>query len=149
MNQEMMPTRVLKMMLELHQRGYQSLYLYSGLSPSGMYWRYEIGIAKKGRWPVKLTLTSGSCDRESLGADWAKNYLSAQELADSFVNYFGSKLEAALTKNPEYISWFKSVVDSLNADELLVFYEDIDEARHEKLLVDAPGYIPFYYKDLM
>ena len=149
MNQEMMPSRVLKMMLELHQRGYESLYLFSGMSPSGMYWRFEIGIADNGEWPVNYTITSGSCDRDSLGADWAKNYQTTEDLTESFVDYFSTSLKDASASNPEYVAWFRSVVETLGEDELLVFYEDLDEAKHEKLLHDAPGYIQYKNKDLL
>ena len=41
------------------------------------------------------------------------------------------------------------MVDTLDEDELLVFYEDLDEAKHEKLLRDAPGYIRYQNKDLL
>ena len=149
MNQEMMPSRVLKMMLELHQRGYESLYLFSGMSPSGMYWRFEIGIAHNGQWPVNYTITSGSCDKYSLGADWAKNYQTTEDLTDSFIDYFGAALKDGFDKNPDYVEWFKSTVSTLEKDELLVFYEDSDEAKHEKLLHDAPGYMRYQNRDLI
>lgn len=52
---------LIRMVAILHVRGHECLYLDPAMSPSGMYWRYEIGAMERGRWPsVKQDVVQGS-----------------------------------------------------------------------------------------
>ncbi len=73
---EIFPTKLIKMIVDLHSKGFESLYLYSGMSPSGMHWRYEIGVIDVFYWPNSCYLTSGSLVRVSNNTDWFDGDLS-------------------------------------------------------------------------
>ena len=139
---DIFPTKLIKMILDLHSKGYESLYLYSGMSPSGMNWRYEIGVIDENGWPNRIYLTSGSLDRESTDTDWSKGDLTVRELSDEFESYYLDKLAEARKPNPEFVKWFANLADNLNltSSELLIFYQDYDWSPHQDFLVNAPGY---------
>lgn len=136
--EEYLPVRITKMIVELHRRGYTSVYLYCGMSASGGHWRYIIGLLEDGKWPARNHIVSGSVGREG-EVEWAYEPSDAHSLADCFVNKYSSILSDAKGEPTEYSQWFKDVVDGLGHNELLVFYADYS-ARHEKLLKNAPGY---------
>jgi hypothetical protein len=136
---EMLPTQILRMVIELHNRGYESLYLYSGMSPSGMNWRYEIGIMSNGEWPSRPPLTQDSLDRASQDTPWSRAPHSVTELADRFETTFQSRLDEARVPNKEYAQWFHALVNTLRPDQLLDFYADYD-TDFERVLKSAPGY---------
>ena len=135
MNQ--LPIRIMHMVKELHQRGYSSLYLYSGLSPSGMHWRYEIGQMIADQWPVKSPWVKSSV--QSTGATiWAEDNSTVTLLADGFESHYQNRL----TLNPKptaYSHWYADILDVLATEEPLVFFEDYG-GRHKHLLASAPGY---------
>lgn len=136
---EMLPTQILCMVIELHSRGYESLYLFSGRSPSGMNWRYEIGVMSEGEWPSHPPLTQDSLDRASKDTAWSLSPHSVTDLADRFETHFEDRLEGARVPNPSYAQWFNSLVNTLEPDQLLDFYADYD-ADFECALKTAPGY---------
>src|SRR5262245_56456836 len=53
---EQVARKIIEMVGVLHTRGYESLYLAAHMAPSGGAWRYGIGIASRGKWPVSATL---------------------------------------------------------------------------------------------
>lgn len=127
------------MVAELHQRGYTSLYLYSGMSPSGMNWRFSIGKIQDGRWPTYPEITSGSLRTEG-EVDWTADNLTVASLADGFEAYFSEVLPERKPAGSDYSLWYRNLLAKLNQNELLVFYADYF-APHEELLENAPGYI--------
>ena len=136
---EMLPTQILNMVIELHNRGYESLYLYSGMSPSGMNWRYEIGVMCNGEWPSSPPLTQDSLDRASQDTPWSRAPHSVSKLADRFEAHFEGRLNDARVPNRAYVEWFSSLVSTLKSDQLLDFYADY-ESDFELYLLTAPGY---------
>lgn len=139
---ELFPTTIVKMISKLHILGYESLYLYSGMSPSGLNWRYEIGIQDSGNWPSRNVIASGSLDTVNTTTDWSEGIVSVEELTDRFVKKYESELAPTKVPNHQYSAWFFDVVRDLNRDSngLLVFYADY-EAAHSDYLRSAPGYI--------
>jgi hypothetical protein len=136
---DMLPTQILRMVIELHNRGYESLYLFSGMSPSGMNWRYEIGVMTDGEWPSIPPITQDSIDRASQDTPWSRAPHSVSDLADRFEAHFEARLGEAKVPNPSYTQWFHSLVNTLRADQILDFYADY-EADFERVLKSAPGY---------
>jgi hypothetical protein len=62
----LLPIRITQMIRELHKRGYESLYLYAGMSPSGLYWRFMIGVIDETNlWPGNQRLVN-----TSIGTDY-------------------------------------------------------------------------------
>jgi len=139
---ELFPTTIVKMISKLHLLGYQSLYLYSGMSPSGLNWRYEIGVQDAGNWPSRNVLASGSLDTVATTTDWSEGFVSVDELTARFIEKYESELTPAQVPNHPYAAWFFDVTRDLNRDSngLLVFYEDYD-AAHSDYLRSAPGYV--------
>ncbi|MBU1309019.1 MAG: hypothetical protein KKE30_05745 [Gammaproteobacteria bacterium] len=135
---ENLAIRITKMVIELHRRGYTSLYLYPGMSASGMNWRFQIGHLIDGKWPSPRCITTGSIRTED-EVVWAKDNSSVGLLADGFESYFSQELEGTKSESTEYSIWFDSVVDGLDDNEVLAFYADYD-TKHKHLLKIAPGY---------
>jgi len=135
---EYLAMRIVKMVKELHRRGYTNLYLWCGMSPSGCSWRYQIGEMQDSQWPTERDLMHDSLGPESTTVDWSPNTYTVVDLADGFERTFANKITRPYTPNP-YIHWFSEVADSLNYNQLLVFYADY-EAEHEMLLREAPGH---------
>ena len=128
----------MKMVVKLHKRGYTSLYLYCGMSSSGMNWRFEIANLVDGKWPSNSSITTGSITAEDKIV-WARDNSTVDSLADGFESYFSKELKGTKSPSTEYSRWFDSVVEGLEHNEVLVFYADYDP-KHEYLLKTAPGY---------
>ena len=139
---DMFPTKLIKMVIDLHSKGYESLYLFSGMSPSGMNWRYEIGVIDENGWPNRIYLASGSLDCESTDTNWSKGDLSVKELSDQFESHYLDNLAEARKPNPDFVKWFANLAGNLDltSSELLIFYQDYDYSPHQEFLENAPGY---------
>ena len=137
-----LPTSIVHMVQSLHARGYESLYLLSGMSPSGMSWRYEIGIIENGQWPSTRVLADDSLDRERTDTPWSRGELAVEALAEAFIAQYHDRLSDAQTPNARFVLWFQHVAQQLHRDSngLLNFYEDLDPAAHEPYLETAPGW---------
>ena len=126
------------MIKELHQRGYTSIYLYSGLSPSGMNWRYEIGQMKNNQWPTSSIIDKGSVQNTG-EIIWTADNSTVELLADGFESYYQNLLHPKKQQNT-YTHWYANLIDGLNPNELLVFFADYG-GSHEDLLKTAPRYM--------
>ncbi len=133
-----LPIRIMYMIKALHKRGYSSVYLYSGLSPSGMSWRYEIGQLVNDQWPVKPAWVKGSVLSEGK-TPWTDDNSTLLSLTDGFQQYFQHQLCQNHKPSP-YSLWYTDVLKHLKADELLVFFADYG-GPHQHLLASAPGFI--------
>ncbi len=134
----LLPVRILRMIRELHQRGYQSLYLYAGMSPSGTHWRFNIGIIDDSNlWPGNYSLIYTSIGRD-VKPEWSELDASVSKLADDFEIYYAKDLANAREARPDFVKWFDQLVEIIG-DNLLVFSADYD-APHKYLLDSAPYY---------
>lgn len=134
----LLPVRILRMIRELHQRGYQSLYLYAGMSPSGTHWRFNIGIVDDSNlWPGNYSLINTSIGRD-VKPEWSELDASVSKLADDFEIYYAHHLVNARKARPDFVTWFDQLVETIG-DNLLVFSADYD-APHKYLLDSAPYY---------
>lgn len=133
-----LPFRIMKMIQLLHRRGYTSLFLYSGLSPSGMNWRYQIGLLRDQQWPVNPSLVSGSLGSDGKVA-WAEDTGSVESLCDGFQSFYAKLLVGTWAAPTDYSRWYKRTINGLKPNEWLVFFAD-DGGSHAHLLKDAPGY---------
>ena len=86
-----LPMRIMLMIKELHQRGYTSVYLYSGLSASGMHWRFEIGQLSNQQWPSSPSIIKGSLQNKGK-TKWAVDNSTVDLLADGFESYYNDLL---------------------------------------------------------
>ncbi|WP_143165485.1 hypothetical protein [Ferrimonas marina] len=124
----------------LHQRGYTQLYLYSGMSPSGLFWRFEIGEMKGGSWPTDKVLVSDTV-QDSGPLDWSVDTDSLEQLCQRFIEHYQLDKPKQDATNRSYVQWFSELSDSMGEDELLIFYADYP-GPYEERLRSAPGYNP-------
>lgn len=124
-----MARRVMWMVAELHQRGYESLYLHCGMSSSGAHWRHRIGAMNEGHWPrpdrdplqIHNSMSGGSDPRQ---IPWGALSGSPTELADAFEAAYPHIVQAARVPNPEHVAWFRHMLTKSEPDGLLVYYHD-------------------------
>ena len=133
-----LPARITRMVVELHRRGYTSLYLYSGMSASGMNWRFTIGNMVDKKWPTSDVIITSSIRSED-EVSWANDNTTAEALADGFESHFCDKIKGTKSIPTEYLCWFDLIVGAFKDNECLIFYADYS-ARHEHLLKSAPGF---------
>lgn len=133
-----LPSKIMKMVAILHEKGYCDVYLHCGLSPSGMNWRFRIGKIKNYSWPNYEVFVSGSVSDTGI-IEWSEDQSSAEGLADDFENYYDLSKSEQYPLYVEYNKWYSELLKMLKENEILVFYADY-EAPHEYLLKYAPGY---------
>lgn len=134
----LLPIRIVQMIHELHRRGYESLYLYAGMSPSGLYWRFTIGIIDQTNlWPGDYQLINASIGTDHK-PEWSEANASTTQLADDFEKYFATDLVRAKQSRPDFVAWFSKMCGMVG-NNLLVFSADYD-APHKSFLDDAPYY---------
>lgn len=134
---EYLPVRIMKMVKELHKRGYNHLYLFSGMAPSGMSWRYMIGLTSENQWPAESYLVRQSAGPEGR-VDWAEDSSTVELLADGFEKKFADQLEGTKSSPTQYSTWYDDLIDSLPPNTLLYFYAD-GPSEFDYLLSEAPG----------
>ncbi|MFK8012715.1 MAG: hypothetical protein AB8B80_11775 [Marinicellaceae bacterium] len=137
MNEIYLPMRIMRMIKALHNKGYTALYLYSGLSPSGMHWRYEIGQMENNQWPSQSVLAKGSVQDKGQ-VDWSNENSTVELLVNDFECYYQHQLNEKKPHN-DYTQWYAQLINSLQDNELLSFYADYG-GRHQDLLKTAPGF---------
>lgn len=133
-----LPKRIVKMISLLHKKGFQDIYIYSGMSPSGMNWRFTIGHLKNETWPNKTIIVQGSVRAEG-DVEWANENSCAEDLCKNFISFYKLTKSENNSTHLEYVIWYAKLVETLKESELLEFYADY-EAPHEYLLTNAPGY---------
>lgn len=115
---------------ELHQRGYEQLRLFPGMSPSGMCWRWAVypkALMKNNDFEHHGDNVPFDCPFGSTGN--AKP-IDGQKLltADDFMKEFPSLAKLAEGKDPEYVKWYQSIVEhARNYDFPIAFAEYFDE----------------------
>lgn len=133
------PELITLMIQTLHNQGYENLYLYSGLSPSGINWRYEIGYCDNGCWPTDMILISDSITKLDSPA-WASNAKTASDYAELFNQQFIKDNSKAKLPNQEYVYWYHSHLKTLSKDQPLTLYADYDYDYYHRILNNASGY---------
>lgn len=136
------PVAVMEMLAQLHQLGYERLRLCSGISPTGLNWRY--GVAPASQFEANGYLLRGGFypgaafgttrgDDAPFGWDGAEE-LGGVELASLFVERFPDVAAAGQGQDPSYKDWFASALAASRPDGApVMFGEDVDVA--------ADGYI--------
>ncbi|RTE66100.1 hypothetical protein EH243_08245 [Amphritea opalescens] len=122
----------------LHEKGYADIYIYSGMSASGMYWQYCIGHLDNGRWPNDNIIVQDSVQTEGQ-VEWSEDTASIEELCDNFIEFYRLRKPGESRLNSDYVAWYKEVLATLDSQQPLAFYADYT-ASHKDLLRDAPGY---------
>jgi len=115
---ERMPhARLMAMVRELHQAGYQRLYLYSWPKASGLHWRWHLFTGSR-NW-MQRPLREGWYGS---GADYIFNPVmgwgdvpgaSTAELIAALARFDPAGLAQALGRDEDHTAWFSSVCDAL------------------------------------
>lgn len=135
-----LPLKITRMIEILHEKGYHDIYLYSGMSPSGLNWRFTIGRITYNSWPNGQHITTGSV-RESGEIEWSQDTSTAEILAENFEGFYKPSKQKINPNYIEYVKWYSGLLRILEDDEVPVFYADY-EAPHAYLL----KYAPFFKK---
>jgi hypothetical protein len=146
-----MPRRLLLMLRELHQMGYERLRAVTGLSPSGCHWRLQItpaiGIAIPGEgvdfmarqnrgvavgdWVVYVrgnhafysTGSSAEDTEECFGWPDAADNLPRQ-IAAKFIERFPSVVCEGKGRDPDYARWYDEMIEATEPEGLISMYAD-------------------------
>jgi hypothetical protein len=131
---EQISRRIMEMVGELHLNGFESLYLDAQMAPSGFYWRYNIGSMKEGRWPhpkCQYGEHKSFCVRGSIGGGydqkipWGKAQDTATDLANAFRNAYPKIMKASSRHNPDYVEWYKTMLEKTKPEGILIFSCDL------------------------
>jgi hypothetical protein len=112
--------RLMAMVRQLHEAGYQRLYLYSWPKPSGVHWRWHL-FAGQRNWMQRPWREGwyGS------GADYNGNPVlgwgdapgaTAPELVHALAQFDPQGLAQALGRDEDHAAWFAAVCDTLLPD---------------------------------
>ena len=126
---------VLEMVQFLHERGYERIRISPGMSPSGNCWRCLIthrgNIQENhGAMPVDFDAdsahyTTGAGSRYFAWEDAHEDRPS--ELADRFIQRFPEIAKKGQGKDPEYVRWYRKMLELAKEGALPVAYEDWDD----------------------
>ena len=115
---ERMPhARLMAMVRQLHQAGYQRLYLHVWPQPSGMHWRWHLFTGKR-NW-IQRSWREGWYGS---GSDYIFDPVmgwgdqpgaTTEELIESLARFDPEGLAQALGKDEDHTAWFASVCDLL------------------------------------
>ena len=126
------PLRILSMVYELHEAGYQRIRICAGLSPSGGYWRYHVtdsnNIKPDGLFPRSWT---EDVAYHSVGADYAPPFgwkdargKKPRQLARMFVERFPRIAERGKGEDRSYADWFIGILAAARNGRLPIFFAD-------------------------
>jgi hypothetical protein len=131
------PIRVLRLLRELHRRGYERLRLHCGWSPNGMAWRYAIAPLRDfepdgvhllpERYPgraFKSTVGEGA-PFDLAGMEEA----ATDALADAFLARFRSVAAGGRGRDTAYAAWFEELLAACEPDGIPVMIADHFDAR--------------------
>ena len=122
--------RILEMVGELHNKGYESLYIDPVMAPSGCFWRYEIGAMRDGLWPCGYDKHLGKefePIRGSIGGGfeqeipWGKPTDSLSEFLEAFLLAYPNLLSMAKKPNAPYIAWYREMLRATQPEGMLIF----------------------------
>jgi hypothetical protein len=141
--------KLMDMVGRLHALGYESLYLDSHMSPSGGYWRYDIGLIEDGRWPSQADWhdpaqrVHGSVSRSVLGDNvWCESGGSLDVYVEQFVAAFPALLAPARRPAPDYVAWYRAMLAASAPTGVLLFFEDYGPYYEHALFIDSDVKLP-------
>jgi hypothetical protein len=128
---------VLRMVSELHVRGYQRLRIAPGMAPSGLYWRCAITPvtnisslhgAMLADWDVlTAAYTSGQRDKYF---DWQDaSHATPSQLADLFISRFPDIVTAGQGSDWSYAGWYLEMLHLTYPNSLPIVYADWDLSK--------------------
>lgn len=123
--------RLLYMVAELHRMGYEQARISPGVAPSGLFWRLSVTAASN-TMPDNGALMinfdgdahySSGAGAEFFGWKDAEND-SPAELAIKFIERFPDIAKEANGRDPEYVRWYREMLEMTEPDGLMYAYAD-------------------------
>jgi len=125
--------RLLQMVAELHQSGFERIRVGPGLSPSGIHWRCSIthssNVRRNGWEPIdeiSETVTYSSSDGDGYFGWPGASGKSAGQLAEMFNARFPVITAQGKGSNRAYVLWFSQVLEKAQRGDLPVLFADYD-----------------------
>lgn len=144
------PVAVMEMLAELHGLGYQRLRLSSGISPTGLNWRYSVAPAdqfegngyllRSGLYPGSAFGTTRG-DDDPFGWDGTRD-LSARQLAELFIERYPAVAAAGKGNDADYAAWFLSALQTSRPDGAPVMYGEYVDVAADGFIETADRRIP-------
>jgi hypothetical protein len=124
------------MLQELHTRGYERLRLSSGISPSGLHWRYSIAPAgdfEPNGYLLRYDRYPGEAAASTAGADppfgWqVSDELSPHLLADHFLESFPRVAAEGFGRDRAYAQWLRDALTACAPDGAPIMYGEFVDA---------------------
>ncbi len=118
--------KLLKMVAVLHVRGYESLRVEAGMSPSGAYWRCDIGPAlPDSNDDIDFPRARYSSSAKAEYFEWGDCSDSTVEaMADRFEQSYAEILEKCGARDPEYVRWFADMLVLTEPGGLIYSFAD-------------------------
>ena len=133
--------RLLYMVSELHDMGYQQLRIAPAVAPSGLFWRLSICAAANTRpdHGAEMKDFDGGAHYSSGAGDEYFGWLdtvddSAAELAEKFVERFPELATEGRGDDPDYVRWYKEMLERTEPDGLLYVSADWPTPRDHMIL---------------
>lgn len=139
------PIRVLRLLRELHRRGYQRLRLHCGWSPNGMAWRYGIAPVEEFE-PDGLRMRAehypGRAFRSSRGDGTpfdvgGRKRAPTDEHADAFLRRFGDVAREGRGPDRAYAVWLDALLSRCEPDGVPIMYSDDVDAKESGILIEG------------
>lgn len=139
------PIRVLRLVHELHRRGYQRLRLHIGWSPNGMALRYGTAPAdafEPDGFHMRSSLYPGRAFKSTTGEGppfglRGTENADTKRLADAFLSRFRSVASAGRGSDRAYVAWFAALLERCEPDAVPIMFSDQYDVSEGGILIDG------------
>ena len=107
--------KLLFIVAELHERGFEKLRIVPSLSPSGMSWRCQFFVVDKSN---NLEVIASNWIYQLFDKDNSEIKLSIGELTNLFITQYSDFVERCRGENKIYVVWFSKMLQILIVEEL-------------------------------
>ena len=119
---------------ELHQRGYEQLRLYAGMSPNGRNWRWYIYpkvLMRDNKFEHRDGRIPFDCPSGTAGNAFPEE---GREVitADDFVKKYERYVSLAKREDKEYVKWFETIVKHAQNKDLPIAFSYYFDAEQWK-----------------
>ena len=137
---------VIMIVHELHQRGYEQLRLFPGISPNGMCWRWMIYpkvLMKDNSFEHHGDCTPFECLRGSTSAAFPEEGQKLK-VADDFIKEHEDFVNLAKGEDKAYVEWFEQIVEHAKNKDFPIAFSEFFDAEEWKYTSGEPlAYPPF------
>lgn len=144
------PISVMEMLAKLHRLGYERLRLSSGISPTGLNWRYSVAPANQfepNGYLLRGGLYPGAAFGTTRGDDapfgWeGAEHAAPHELADHFLARFPEVAAAGRGPDASYVAWFDAALAASKPEGAPVMYGEYMDVAQDGFIMTGDKRIP-------